>query len=243
MNMNLERLWFERSEHCLQIYMRCDTHDRDNERDKDIFYATPSEIPDMLKILRGEGTYCPYFADGGYLLQLGAHGARHLYTSSYIGGGGGKYTEHWYNFDGAWFAKHLEYAFDNLVDGDDYEVPAHEFESEHKRLGPVVEWIFGEGVEEGIEQDKARTDIYVDNEGYVWNIQNCLASVQRMAENHSNGQTITVKFWFDFGGNHSEGERPNVYYYEVYDGEKRLWNGGVVPSDYHDGLWQFSTHS
>ena len=63
-----------------------------------------------------------------------------------------------------------------------------------------------------------------------------------MAENHSNGQTITVKFWFDFGFNRND-NRPHIYYYEVYDSDRRLWNGGVVPSNYHDGLWQFSTHS
>ena len=243
MNMNLERLWFERGETCLQIYMRCDKHDRDNARDKDILYATMAEIPHMLEDLRGESDYHPYYDDGCYLLKFWPGGARHLYTSSYIHGAGGKYTEHWYNFDGAWFATHLGRAFCTLSDGESYEVPAEDIETERKRLNPVVEWVFGEGVEAGIDEDIARTDIYVDNDGYVHDIQSCLSSVQRMAENRSNGQVITVKFWFDFGGNHSEDERPNVYYYEVYDGEKRLWNGGVVPSDYHDGLWRFSTHS
>ena len=242
MNMNLERLWFERGETCLHMYMRNEKHDRDNPNDKDTFYIMPDEIPDMLGNLRGERKYCPYYADGGYLLMLMRNGARHLYTSSYAGGDGGKYTEHWYQFDGDWFAKHLEYAFDNLVDGESYEVPALEFESERERLGPVVEWIYGEGVEEGIKEDKARLDIYVDNDGYVHNIQSCLSRIQRMAENHSNGQMITVKFWFDFGFNRND-NRPHVYYYEVYDGDRRLWNGGVVPSNYHDGLWQFSTHS
>ena len=244
MKMNLEKLWFERGEFCLHMYMRSDAHSENDDYDKDILYIAPSELEPMLKDLRGESEYCPFYNDGGYLLKLWNKGARYLRTSSYIGGGGGKYTEHWYSFDGDWFARQLEIAM-QLKEGEDYEVPSAYIEIEKARLAPKVEWIFGEGVEAALDEDRAVENIYVDDYGNVHNTQGCIDAIQRMAENRSDGQTVTVKFWFDLGFN-AQNNLPHTYYYEVYDyskGTDRLWNGGVVPHIRKGNLWDISTHS
>ena len=245
MNMNLESLRFKRGESWLEMYMRNIGRDESDSYKEDVLYIPLPEVQDMLKCLRGTMGYAPFFADGSYLLQLSKRGARYLRLDSYCNGSGGKYKEYWYNFDGEWFAFHLESAFNTLKVEQKFSVSVEDINEERIRLAPRVEWVYGEGVEDGLDTDRAIENIYVDDYGNAHTVQSCLDRIQRMAENQSDGQVITVNFWFDFGGNRSDG-RPNMYYYEVYDLGKsttRLWNGGVVPSDYHDGLWQFSTHS
>ena len=244
MNMNVESLYFRQGETCLHMYIRHIDHPEDDMYKNDILYMTRAEVPEILRMLRGEGTIFPFFADGSYLMQFTSRGAHYIRTSGYMNRSGGTYTERWYSFDGEWFANHLEQA--SLINEDEeYHVEHTDITKERWRVKPNVKWVYGDGVEEAIDKDRARDDIYVDDYGHACTVQSCLDSVQIMAGNRSDGQQITVNFWFDFGFNR-DNNRPHVYYYEVYDytnSDRRLWNGGVVPHEREGGLWQFSTHS
>ena len=240
MDMNLAKFEFRKTEHCIPTYFRMEGIERD-----DVFYISDSEVPDILSVLRGEADYYPFFADGMYLMQFMPGGARYIVLNRYFSKGSnvkkdGDFEERWYKFPGDWFAEHLERA-SQLKEDETHEIDQLDIIKTGQGVRPRVKWTYGDGVPEGIDEDRARTDIYEDRDG-TRDIQRCLDSVQRMAENHSDGQVIVVKFWFDFGFNRDD-NRPHIYYYEVWDGEKRLWNGGVVPHQMSDGRWGYQTHS
>ena len=100
MDMNVESLYFRQGETCLHMYIRHIDHPEDDMYKNDILYMTRAEVPEILRILRGEGTIFPFFADGSYLMQFMSRGARYIRTSGYMNRSGGTYTERWYSFDG-----------------------------------------------------------------------------------------------------------------------------------------------
>ena len=240
MDMNVGSLFFEQGENCLHMYIRHVDHPEDDAYKNDILYMTRAEVPEILKILRGEGTIFPYWADGSYLMQFMSRGARYMRTSSYMNHPGGEFIDRWYSFDGNWFANHLEKASE-MSDGERYDVDATDITKERWRLRPVVKMVYGEGVEEAIQESINDPRVIVQKNHF--GLDGLVKTLERSAGNRSDGQTIEVRIWID-PYTRTNDDRPWCFYYEVYDGDRRLWNGGLIShKSKEEGKWEYSSHT
>ena len=235
MDMNLAELSFEKTEHCVPMYFRHSDHDR-----RDVFYMLDDEIPDILRILRGEAKYYPCFEDGIYLMQFRPNGARYIQLNHYCMKGSnvksdGEYEERWYNFDGGWLARHIEKAA-RLEKGEKYDVEYTEFSKERWRLRPIVEWSFGDGVKEAIEQDKNNKKVSTEKEH---TLESCLAYIHNSAKMYSDGQTVKLHIGFDIFN--KDNEEPHLYHYYITDRGRGRQEGVIIPRN-RDGVFEFQLH-
>ena len=104
-----------------------------------------------------------------------------------------------------------------------------------------MKWVYGEGVEEAIKESINDPRVIVQKDH--WGLDGLVKSLEKSAGNRSDGQTIKIYISIDMFTRTNE-ERPWCFYYEVYDGDRRLWNGGLNShKSKEEGKWEYSSNT
>lgn len=199
------------------------------------FYLTRAEVSHILKILRNEAEFNPYFADGTHLMQFYRTGIREQYIS------GSSSETFWMEFP-------VTELMDDLVAilalsttarvtyTYDYDV----CRAWRDKYSPRYTWNFIDysylenypAMWTKLQEDKADTRAV--------NLVRCLESLENIAKNYSDGETVVINLSFD--GRPTKGEPAN-YYFSINDADgKRIMNGGIVAHRVENG-WEYATHT
>ena len=197
-----------------------------------------------IKCCRGVAPFYPFFDDGIHLVKFHPHGLREVYLD------GAGHQSFWFTIPGRWLAERLEDALSftyTLEEPWEYEARASTLEAIKEEYGPIIAWDHAEGVFE-----KLCADLHDER---CKRLQVSLDRLLAIAENHSDGEVVTIGLRFD---HRPESGVPASYYFWITQADgQRIINGGIIAhrnrryDEDKDGKavavmldsWEYSTHT